>query len=149
MNIKDRCVVFDVDGTLSDMTHRLHNLGRTPRGIDEFREKTKNDRPNRDIIWLSRLFYVMNMNVIICTARESYVRDFTIDWLIENNVEFDDIFMKADNDDRDDTVVKKEMLAKIREVWGEPLFWFDDRTKVAKAIREEGVRVLQVANGDF
>ena len=149
MKLNNRCVVFDIDGTLADIRHRLHHLGKTPRDWDSFKKKISNDKPFEDIIWLSRLFYIMNIPTIICTAREEYSRDLTIDWLVENNIEFNDLYMRNDKDYRDDGVIKKELLAKIREEWGEPLFWFDDRDRVVKALREEGVRVLQVANGDF
>ena len=149
IDLKNKCVVFDIDGTLCDIRHRLHHLGQTPKDWESFKKKIVNDKPFEDIIWMSRLFFLMGIPVIICTAREEFSRELTLDWLVENNVEFEDLFMRQDKDFRDDGVVKKELLAQIRAEWGEPLFWFDDRDRVVKALREEGVRVLQVANGDF
>ncbi len=64
-------------------------------------------------------------------------------------VRFDKLFMRSEKDYRADNIVKVELLAQIREQFGEPYLWFDDRKQVVDAIRAEGVRVLQVAPGDF
>jgi len=41
------------------------------------------------------------------------------------------------------------LLEQIRDEWGEPFLWFDDRNRVVDAMREEGIRVLQVQPGNF
>jgi hypothetical protein len=64
-------------------------------------------------------------------------------------VEFNALYMRALKDFRADNIVKVELLADIRREFGEPFLWFDDRKQVVDAIRAEGVRVLQVAPGDF
>ena len=57
--------------------------------------------------------------------------------------------MRAEKDNRKDSIVKVELLQQIRKDYGEPFLWFDDRSQVVNAIRAQGVRVLQVAPGDF
>ena len=57
--------------------------------------------------------------------------------------------MREVNDYRDDGIIKKELLADITEKHGKPFMWFDDRNRVVDAVREEGIRVLQVAPGNF
>lgn len=57
--------------------------------------------------------------------------------------------MRPAGDHRQDNIVKVELLAEIRKDFGNPFLWFDDRNQVVDAIRAEGVRVLQVAPGDF
>jgi hypothetical protein len=57
--------------------------------------------------------------------------------------------MRSAGDYRQDSIVKVELLQQIREKHGEPFLWIDDRQQVVDAIRAEGVRVLQVAPGDF
>ena len=42
-----------------------------------------------------------------------------------------------------------ELLQQIRDKYGNPYLWFDDRQQVVDAIRAAGVKVLQVAPGDF
>jgi hypothetical protein len=41
------------------------------------------------------------------------------------------------------------LLDQIRSDYGDPWLWFDDRNQVVDAIRACGVRVLQVAEGNF
>jgi hypothetical protein len=41
------------------------------------------------------------------------------------------------------------LLEEIRKDFGEPWLWFDDRNRVVDAIRAQGVRVMQVCEGDF
>jgi hypothetical protein len=57
--------------------------------------------------------------------------------------------MRAEKDNRKDSIVKVEFLHDITRDWGWPYLWVDDRQQVVDAIREQGVRVLQVAPGDF
>jgi hypothetical protein len=64
-------------------------------------------------------------------------------------VDFNALYMRSHSDHRQDSIVKVELLAQIRKDFGEPYLWFDDRKQVVDAIRAEGVRVLQVAPGDF
>jgi hypothetical protein len=42
-----------------------------------------------------------------------------------------------------------ELLNDIIGNYGKPWLWFDDRQQVVDAIRAQGVRVMQVAPGDF
>jgi hypothetical protein len=57
--------------------------------------------------------------------------------------------MRASGDNRKDSIVKVELLHDIQRDYDWPWLWVDDRDQVVKAIREQGVRVLQVAPGDF
>jgi hypothetical protein len=70
-------------------------------------------------------------------------------WLNTNGIFFDDLYMRGHRDHRQDSIVKVELLERIRAEHGEPWLWFDDRNQVVDAIRAQGVRVMQVAPGDF
>ena len=144
----NKVFVFDIDGTLSDLGHRLSYIQKSPKDWTTFKALIPFDKPHEDIIWLTQLFKNFG-SVILCSARDETNRKETLDWLAKHNVYFDDLFMRSAKDFRDDGIVKKELLADIRSEWGEPFMWFDDRERVVDAIREEGVRVLQVAPGKF
>jgi predicted ATPase len=64
-------------------------------------------------------------------------------------VPFTKLYMRPAKDHRSDDIIKVELLQQIRSEFGNPHLWFDDRSRVVNAIRAEGVRVLQVAPGDF
>ena len=70
-------------------------------------------------------------------------------WLDKHGLEPTAMFMRMTGDRRDDSIVKKEMLDLIRRSGFEPKMVFEDRDRVVKMWRENGVRCLQVANGDF
>lgn len=140
--------VFDIDGTLSNLKHRLHHIQKSPKDWKTFKELLPLDKPQEDIIWLTQVFKPHGY-VVICSARDDTNRQETIDWLNQHNVHYDSIFMRKANDYRDDGIIKKELLNQIRNEFGEPYMWFDDRNRVVDSIREENVRVLQVAPGNF
>jgi len=140
--------VFDIDGTLSNLKHRLPYLHTTPKDWGTFKSLIPFDTPHEDIIWLTQCFKNYG-RVILCSARDAINRKETIDWLIKYNVYFDDLYMREVNDYRDDGIIKKELLQEITVKYGRPFMWFDDRNRVVQAVREEGIRVLQVAPGNF
>jgi hypothetical protein len=67
----------------------------------------------------------------------------------EFGVPYSKLYMRPAKDHRPDYIIKVELLQQIRKDYGEPFMWFDDRNQVVDAIRAEGVRVLQVAEGNF
>ena len=140
--------VFDIDGTLSNLKHRLSYIRQTPKDWNTFKSLIPFDTPHEDIIWLTQCFKSYG-HVILCSARDETNRKETIDWLVKYNVYFDDLYMREANDYRDDGIIKKELLQEITAKYGKPFMWFDDRNRVVEAVREEGIRVLQVAPGNF
>jgi hypothetical protein len=59
------------------------------------------------------------------------------------------LFMRKAKDYRKDQFVKKEMLDTIKFLNYNPTLSFDDRDRVVKMWREEGIRCFQVDYGDF
>jgi hypothetical protein len=144
-----KVIVFDVDGTLAHMEHRRHWVATKPKNWPAFNAGMSRDTTHDDIVWLAQLFAAQGHTIIICSGRGEETRAVTEKWLTDNGVEFTQLYMRGLKDYRQDSIVKVELLALIREQHGEPWLWFDDRTQVVDAIRAEGVRVLQVAPGDF
>ena len=98
---------------------------------------------------LMKLRRTPGAQTILCSGRSDDTRAVTEKWLSDNRIPFDALFMRRAGDYRQDSIVKVELLAQIRQWHGEPYIWFDDRNQVVDAIRAQGVRVLQVAPGDF
>lgn len=146
--MNNKIFVFDIDGTLINLDHRLPYIRKDKKDWTTFKALIPYDKPQEDIIWLTQCFKSYG-SVILCSARDETSRKETTDWLIKHNVYFDSLFMRKANDYRDDGVIKKELLEQIRTKFGDPFMWFDDRNRVVDALREEGVRVLQVQSGNF
>ena len=94
-------------------------------------------------------FESAHIEVAIVNRRKDIDKNQDLQWLRDNAIYSAALFMRKAKDYRKDSIVKVELLQQIREQWGEPFLWVDDRKQVVEAIRKEGVRVLQVAPGDF
>lgn len=145
----NKIVVFDLDGTLANIEHRRNYVATKPRNWNAFNAAIIHDSPYEDMVTLSRIMHNSGYGIILCSGRSDDTREVTEKQMDNFGVPFLDLFMRKYQDYRDDGIVKVELLHKIRSKYGEPFLWFDDRNRVVEAIRAEGVRVLQVAPGDF
>jgi phosphoglycolate phosphatase-like HAD superfamily hydrolase len=144
-----KVIVFDIDGTLANIEHRRSYVATKPKNWKAFNAGIPNDTPHEDIVWLAKTFAAQNHIIVLCSGRGKEQHDATVKQMEDFGVFFNALFMRPFGDHRQDSIVKVELLQQIRAVFGEPFLWFDDRTQVVNAIRAEGVRVLQVAPGDF
>ena len=143
-------VIFDIDGTLADIRHRVHHVrgDKKRRHWGRFFKEMVYDVPNKPILdlWLS-LKKADTYNMYIFTGRPEDYREATESWLIKNHIYPDKLFMRPKGDHRQDCLVKTEMLDKIDESM--VTFIVDDRKQVVAMWREKGLCCLQVADGDF
>lgn len=154
--------IYDIDGTLADTSDRVHFVRPPPgekKNWKEFfnKERMLADRPVEGTVLIAQLMIsAEGVRPIYCTGRPSEYRQVTIEWL-RQRVEPDAnplgiserLFMRSFNDHRDDSIVKAELIQQIIEKYGQPLAMFEDRDRVVKAVRDLGVRVFQVADGNF
>jgi phosphoglycolate phosphatase-like HAD superfamily hydrolase len=144
-----KCWIFDVDGTLADSDHRKHHLEGGKKNWDGWFEDMDKDPLHQDVAMFLDFATLERVAVFICTGREEKYRDVTEKWLDDNYIQHWGLFMRKTGDRRDDSVIKKEMLDGIREAGFEPTIAFEDRDRVVKMWRENGVRCFQVAEGNF
>lgn len=144
-----KIIIFDIDGTLANIEHRRGYVANKPKNFKAFNAAIPQDTPHEEIVFLAKTFYEQGNKVILCSGRGEESRDVTVTQMKDFGVRFDKLFMRSLGDYRRDDIVKVELLAQIRAEFGEPFIWFDDRNQVVNAIRAQGVKVLQVAPGDF
>lgn len=145
----NKIIVFDIDGTVADVTHRRQFVASKPKNWAAWNAGMSRDTVHEDIKFIYDTFRAAGARIIFCSGRGEENRAVTIRWLKDNGFQFEALFMRREKDYRQDSIVKVELLEQIRQWHGEPALWFDDRTQVVDAIRAQGVRVLQVAPGDF
>ena len=88
--------------------------------------------------------------LIFCSGRPEPTRRATADWLQEHlDLAPEALYMRGDNDRRADDIVKRELLARMREDRFNPELAIDDRRRVVDMWRSEGLVCAQVAEGDF
>jgi phosphoglycolate phosphatase-like HAD superfamily hydrolase len=143
-----RTVIFDIDGTLADNSHRQYHLHGPKRDWDAFYVAMSDDAPIQPIIDLANQL-AGDYHIVLCTGRPSNYYEVTERWLYDHDVPRSALYMRAEGDHRDDTVVKREMLAKLRADGFDPLLVVDDRAKVVAMWRAEGLTCLQCAEGLF
>jgi hypothetical protein len=108
-----------------------------------------NDAPIEQICSIACTMHQEGHDVILCTGRSEDTREMTTAWLLDDAcVTFDKLYMRAEKDYRSDDIVKKELLDQIVVDFGQkPDIWFDDRPRVVKMLRENGVFVADVYQG--
>lgn len=145
-------IIVDIDGTLADCRHRLHHIQKQPKDWDAFFAACDGDAPIMPIVnMVEALAYAPGNKIIFCSGRPERTRTDTASWLRRN---FDfvltmPLYMRADGDRRDDQIVKRELLARIRADGFDPMLAIDDRRRVVDMWRSEGLICAQVAEGDF
>lgn len=143
-------IYCDIDGTVANAEHRIHFVkGTGKKDWKKFFEELKNDTPITEIVYVINLLYGQGNRIIMCSGRPEDHREATEQWLANVPVYHDALYMRPAGDYRSDDIVKIELLQKIRADGYDPVIAFDDRQRVVDALRANGVRVLQVAAGDF
>jgi len=146
-------VIFDIDGTLADLTHRLHLVENGKRQWDLFFKRIPNDTPIKPIVDLASTLIRSNEKAILfITGRPERTRIDTVTWLLkqELKVKFETcLFMRKDGDRREDHIVKREILNDIRNAGFEPVLVFDDRQSVVDMWRQQGICVAQTKDRNF
>lgn len=131
-------IIVDVDGTLAHMN------SRSPYDPTKYHEDTI-DEVVRDI--LNR--YRSDHAIVVCSGRDDTYSQVTHKWLHDNDVLFDFLFMRPAGDKREDSIVKQEIYdTHIKDKY-KVHFVLDDRNRVVSMWRSNGLKVLQVADGDF
>ena len=153
-------VIFDIDGTLLNIEHRLKFIKKSPKDWKGFRDPVQKrwDEPILPMIDLFNALYYGGNTVIIASGRtndeEMDTRKTLERWIpyitetVEPGVDFEipGYFRKL-NDYRDDTVIKKEALDRMKLEGYNPTLVFDDRPSVIRMWREQGLTVADVGHG--
>ena len=149
--------IFDLDGTLALIGHRRHFV-ECPREQQDwagFYAACDKDEPNNPVIALWTQLRNAGADIWIFSGRSNEVFDKTQEWLKQNlgtyYWNFGHYLMMRDSGDfTPDDVLKKQWLdAMLPEDRERLVCVFDDRDRVVKMWRDNGITCLQVAPGEF
>jgi phosphoglycolate phosphatase-like HAD superfamily hydrolase len=143
----EEIVIFDIDGTLADVSERIHHVRKKPKNWNAFFQGMAQDKAIHSMIRLCNILYASGIHIILCSGRSEEHRQQTIEWLAEQGVNYHDLLLRKDKDRRTDSVVKREMLANLDKT--KILFVVEDRSRVVEMWRSEGLVCLQCAPGEF
>ena len=142
-----RAIIVDIDGTVA---HHYNEVGEQLRGHYEY-SKVLGDLPDMAIIDLVGMLDYALYKIIFVSGREDSCREDTEEWLARYGFDKSKykLFMRKTGDHRPDYVIKYEIFdASIRDHY-DIAFALDDRTQVVQMWRSLGIKVLQVADGNF
>lgn len=145
---KPAAVIVDMDGTLSDATHRLRFIKEKPKDWDKFFDLCGEDDIHTHVGVVVNLLQPA-YKVVIVTGRPARCLAATRQWLDRRYISYADIFTRADGDFRADDIVKEEILDRDILPNFTPIFAIDDRDRVVAMWRRRGIPCFQVADGDF
>lgn len=142
---KIRAFMFDIDGTLAIMK------GRSPYDASRYLEDYS-DRALAEILWGlqdAAMKYHPDTVFIGLSGRSEDHREVTDQWLREWGLPLDLLFMRPSGDQRNDAIIKSELVDNHISGVYDVVAHFDDRQRVVDALRAKGLKVLQVADGNF
>lgn len=145
-----KLIIFDLDGTLANNQHRQHFLETYgPRAVKDwgaFSANCDKDIPIQPVIDCLYALQDAGFNIEIWTGRTAAVIDKTKMWLGENFLGDIPLRMRPVGDFDGDVELKQGWLdaAPVR-----PYMAFDDRSRIVKMWRRNGIQCMQVAEGDF
>jgi len=148
-----KTVIFDLDGTLA-LIDKRRALAAKPNGKINWKvffdpKNIQLDQPNVPVIEMAKIIKAQGHSVVIFSGRDSISKTETINWLNQFNVPFDVLKMRPEGSFTPDDKLKMGWLNQLFPNRNDILCIFDDRDKVVKMWREQGLTCMQVAPGDF
>ena len=139
---KPNCIIVDVDGTIVDVSGVRHYVrdDRRHKDFDHFHLGAMFCPPIRSTLDTIAAAHDDGLVVVIVTARKERWRHHTRWYLEKHGIRAEHLVMRADDDDRRDVEVKREILSQIRQ-WYEPVLAVDDNPSVVDMWRAEGIPV--------
>lgn len=135
-------VVFDLDGTLTDTSHRQHYVERAQPDYNAYHEKGSADPAREKVITLMNELYFNGHTVEIWTGRPEEYRIMTELWLRDNEALYDALRMRPTGDYQDVNLMKCGWMWEYKS----PDLVFDDRRKCVEWWRGIGITCLQVVD---
>jgi phosphoglycolate phosphatase-like HAD superfamily hydrolase len=131
--------VFDIDGVLADVRHRLHHLDARPKNWDRFFEAAVDDDPLTEGLRLAVEMAAAH-DIVYLTGRPERTRSDTQRWLAQHGAPTGRLLMRRDGDRRPARVVKLA-LARQLAARGRLAIVVDDDPDVVEALDGAGLPV--------
>ena len=144
-------VIFDLDGVISDASHRQHFLRGVGRDWRGFFVDARLDPPYETGLAMTSSVSGDHA-VAILTARPHYVADVTRAWLAANEVRHDLLILRprrGRGSGGPAADFKRRELNRLRSAGFEAKVALDDDERIVEMYRSEGVFTLYVHSGYY
>jgi FMN phosphatase YigB (HAD superfamily) len=150
-------VIFDVDGTLADVSGVRHyviprfierdgRLRPAGKNFEKFHAGASLVHPVPGVVEAAQALHKAGFVIVVMTSRKQRWEFQTIQWLNKWQVPWHLLAMRDDADERKDNLVKEDLLNKIHERFPELKVHlaFDDNPTVIALWRRLGIPVVRV-----
>ena len=135
-------IIVDIDGTLA--------INDGSRSYYSYDENVKKDKCNFMLADMLNDFH-MSFQIIIVSGREGndVCRKATEEWLVDNSIDCDYLYMREVGDNRADTIVKSEIYKNNIKNSFNVACVIDDRKRVIKMWGDLGLFVMDVSQDPY
>jgi len=131
--------VFDIDGVLADVRHRLHHVESKPKNWDMFFEAAVADEPLAEGLALAGQLSA-DHEIVYLTGRPERTRTDTLRWLKDHELPVGKLLMRREGDRRPARMVKLAIARQLADK-GRLAVVVDDDPDVVAALRDAGLPV--------
>lgn len=145
--------IFDLDGTLALIDHRLPLIKRKKPNWDLFFKKCVDDKPNMPVISTCNSLIDAGCDILIFTGRSEIVKKETIEWL-DYNIDFECdwsryLYMSPEGYSIPNADLKKQFYNNLPPRDKKRLIAvFEDQQSTVEMWRDLGIMCFQVVQGD-
>jgi phosphoglycolate phosphatase-like HAD superfamily hydrolase len=129
--------VFDIDGVLADVRHRLHHIESGRRDWDGFFASVSDDPALAEGCQAALQAVASGLTLIYLTGRPERCRPDTLQWLGAHGLPEGELIMRRDSDRRPARVLKVEALRRIASR-AQVAYLVDDDAEVVAAAADAG-----------
>jgi hypothetical protein len=134
-------VVFDIDGVIADVRHRLRFVEQKPKDWDSFFAAMDGDGALETGIALAREQAAQGHRIVYLTGRNEDYRDLTRDWLTRHGLPEGRLLMRRADDRRPARLFKPAALRRIATD-GDIVSVVDDDDAVVAVLTRDGWPVV-------
>lgn len=135
----EQAIICDIDGTL---TEPIDKNDKTARGFFDW-NRVLEDKPNKAIIYVVRRA-AAGKTLIIVSGRKEQSRADTITWLKRDGIEFNYLYLRADDDNSSGVECKTAIYNNHVRNEFEVIASFDNDPETSKMWSSFGICTLQI-----
>ena len=87
-------VIFDIDGTLADISERVHHVRRKPKNWNAFNAGMAQDKAIHSMVRLCNILYAAGLQITLCSGRSEESRPETVAWLEKQEVQYHELVLR-------------------------------------------------------
>jgi hypothetical protein len=138
-------VIFDIDDTISNSTHRAHLIDKSPKNWDLYFEQLVNDSPITSTISVLKALCAEGHRIILVTGRPEKYKHITNLWLASHSIPYDALYMRSKEYMYiSNAEIKNMLLQKLKQDGFNPQLVFEDNPKAIEMWNKNNIVTLQV-----